>query len=61
MQLRTRNDFDNPNKLKNPLKKPPKSLTNYEAYLTDEKRAITKGYFMNDPQRLAKTKHAAGY
>ena len=61
MQLRTQNDFDHPDKLKDPTKPPPKSLTNYEAYLTDEKRTCTKGFFMNDPQRLKVTKHAAGF
>jgi hypothetical protein len=61
MMQRTKNDFDHPDKLKDPEAPLPRSTTNYEAYLTEEKRTRTKGFFTNDPQRMAVTKHAAGY
>jgi len=61
MFLRTKNDFDHPDRFKDVDAPPPKSITNYEAYLTKEQRTRTKGFFMNDPQRLAVTKHAAGF
>lgn len=32
LSLRTRNDFDKPDKLRNPLAPPPKTKNNYEAY-----------------------------
>jgi len=41
MFLRTGNDFGNPSKLKDPDAPKPKSITNYEAYLFDEKRMRT--------------------
>ena len=61
MFLRTGNDFGNPHKLKDPNAPKPRSITNYEAYATQEKRMRTQGLFMNDKQRLAATKHAAGF
>jgi hypothetical protein len=45
MSLRTVNDFENPKKLEDPLKPLPPSKTNYEAYIKDEVKAQTKGYF----------------
>lgn len=57
LSLRTRNDFDKPNKLRNPLAPPPKSRTNYEAYHSQEAKSRTFGLFQNDPQRLAVVKH----
>jgi hypothetical protein len=42
---RTQRDFENPSKLTDPLKPPPKSLTGYETYLTGEKKAKTQGLF----------------
>lgn len=59
--MRTKHDFDHPDKLKDADAPAPKTLTNYEAYLSKEQRTRTKGFFMNDPQRLAVVKHAAGY
>ena len=61
MSLRTVHDFENPKKLDDPLKPPPPSKTNYEAYLKNEVKAQTRGYFQNDPQRLAVTKHSASF
>ena len=61
MFMRTKHDFDHPDRLKDVDAPQQKSLTNYEAYLTKEQRTRTKGFFMNDPQRLAVIKHAAGY
>ena len=45
MSLRTLNDFDHPQKLEDPLKPHPPSKTRYEAYIIDEVKAQTKGYF----------------
>ena len=59
MSLRTVHDFDNPAKLTDPLKPAPPSKTRYEEYLKNEVKAQTKGYFQNDPERLAVTKHSA--
>ena len=61
MSLRTVHDFENPKKLDDPLKPPLASKTNYEAYLKNEVKAQTRGYFQNDPQRLAVTKHSASF
>ena len=61
MSLRTVHDFDNPKKLDNPLKPLPPSKTDYEAYIKNEVKAQTKGYFQNDPQRIAATKHSASF
>jgi hypothetical protein len=61
MSLRTVHDFDNPKKLDDPLKPKPPSKTKYEAYLKNEVKAQTRGYFQNDPERLAVTKHSASF
>jgi len=61
MSLRTVHDFDNPKKLDDPLKPLPLSKTRYETYLKNEVKAITKGYFQNDPERIAATKHSASF
>ena len=45
MSLRTLNDFDHPQKLDDPLKPLPPSKTRYEAYIKNEVKAQTKGYF----------------
>lgn len=45
MSLRTSRDFDRPDKLKNPLTPPPRSLANYEAYLKSDIKVRTKGQF----------------
>lgn len=61
MFTRTQNDFETVNKLTDPHKPLPKTKTNYEAYLTPKITMRTKGMFMNDPQRIAVTRHAAGF
>lgn len=62
MSLRTLNDFEQANKLENPLKPKPPSKTRYEAYIkNDEVKAKTKGYYQNDPERQAVTRHSAAF
>lgn len=60
-RLRTRHDFDKPDKLRNPLAPLPKSRTNYEAYHSTEARSRTYGLFQSDPQRLAVVKHPGDF
>lgn len=48
MTMRTKNDFEHPDRLKDPNAPKPKTITNYEAYLGEEPRTRTKGFFLND-------------